>query len=149
MDALRRLFLAAALILSPLTPSLASDLSGRWRLDIQNSKHAVVATLTVRFTNEPAFSCLAIYSHKTQEKVQWHRLEVESQTSRDSNFFPAADPLAFTLDEGTLTMGRVEVCDGYELLEGLLASRPMAGRYFRLGLGGKRDRGFFKLIKLS
>lgn len=125
----------------------AQDLSGRWQLEVQNSKREVVTMFTVRFTRDQVQSCLDLVDPKTNKELKWNRLRIEAMSTTESTFFPVADSLAYGIAEGTLTIGSVEVCDGYALLQGGLASQPVVGRYFTLGLGGSTELGFFKLVR--
>jgi hypothetical protein len=145
---MRRRILVAALALCMPTASNAQNLSGRWRLEVQDAKREVVTAFTVRFTRDQAQSCLALFNPKTQEDLKWRQLKVEAMSTAESTFLPVADSLAYGIEGGTLTIGSVEVCDGYALLEGSLAAQPVIGRYFTLGHGGSTDRGFFKLTKV-
>ncbi|MDM4767183.1 hypothetical protein [Pelomonas sp. SE-A7] len=141
--------LFAALALGISMPSHAQDLSGRWRLEILNAKREVVTTFTVRFTRDQAQSCLALVNPKTREDLKWRKLKIEAMSTTESTFYPVTDPLAYGIEEGTLTIGNVEFCDGYALLEGGLAVQPVHGRYFTLGVAGSVDRGSFKLSKVE
>lgn len=125
----------------------AQDLSGRWQLEVQNAKREVVTMLTIRFTHDLAQSCLDLVYPMTNKGLKWSRVKIEAMSTTESTFFPVADSLAYGIAEGTLTIGSVEICDGYALLQGGVASRPIVGRYFTLGLEGSTDRGFFKLAR--
>jgi hypothetical protein len=60
-------------------------LSGLWALRIENLKHKVIATMSIRFADE-ANSCMA---------GTWKRVIVAGQTSSEKDFFPIADPLSY------------------------------------------------------
>jgi hypothetical protein len=137
-SSLRHVFVAL-FIAGASTPAAAEDMSGSWRIDVQNGKHELVTTLRVRFTQQVAPSCLG------DEK--WSRIIVESHSTRDEKFFPISDPLAFQLKGRELTIGQVEVCDSYLLLVGTLSKQSASGRYIALWLDGENSLGFFRLTK--
>ena len=112
------------------------DLSGRWTLTVENLDHTVVAAMTVRFTQEAARSCLG---------GSWRQVEVESPTSTDARFFPVTEPLSYSVEESTLTIGRNEVCDAYLHLTGKLGKLPVRGDYVGFGWGSARQIGHFSL----
>lgn len=145
--AMRRKTLLAIVALCLPMAACAQDLSGLWRLEVQNPKREVVTMLTVRFTRDQVQSCLDLVNPRTNKGLQWSRLKIEAMSTTESTFFPVSDSLAYGIADGTLTIGSVEICDGYALLEGGLASQPVVGRYFTLGLEGSTDRGFFKLAR--
>jgi hypothetical protein len=36
-----------------------------------------------------------------------------SARTKDARFYPASDPLSFHIEDGQLTIGRNQICDGY------------------------------------
>lgn len=129
----------ALLVAAIASASLAAwsfDLSGPWMLKIENLDHKVVASMTVRFLEADARSCIG---------GSWRQLLVESRTTTDPGFFPVADPLSYRVEEGSLTIGRNEVCDAYLHLSGTLGPLPMRGDYGGFGLSGGSRRGYFSL----
>lgn len=133
---LRVVVVAASLLVSHAACS--SDLPGQWTLSVENPSHVVVATLKVEFTEEKARSCLG---------GDWKILKVVSATTQDEDFFPAADPLSYQIDNEQLTIGRNELCDAYLLLKGPVGEPSVRGDYFSLGLGGGTRLGYFNLIR--
>ena len=130
------LLVAVALCMSPV--ALCNDLPGVWILQVQNPKHQVVATLNVQFTDAPAKSCMS---------GNWKVLRVLSAKANTKGFFPVSDPLSYQIENGQLTIGRTEVCDGYLQLQASLGGRLIQGDYFSLGLGGSSPLGYFKLSR--
>ncbi len=78
---------------------------------------------------------------------KWKVVDVISATTKDKEFFPAAEPLSYQIENGQLTIGRNEVCDAYLWLQGELDGTTVQGSYFSLWLGGSSPRGHFKLIQ--
>ncbi|RTL43324.1 MAG: hypothetical protein EKK53_10510 [Burkholderiales bacterium] len=148
MTPLRSPAIGLAIALWAPLAAAAHDLSGQWRLEVQNLHRDVKATFTVRFMPELAPSCLGLVNPRTGKDLQWRRLAIDAMATTDSRFFPVADSLAYGIDAQTLTLGSVEICDGYALLQGRLAAPPVVGRYFSLGLGGSADLGFFRLTRI-
>jgi hypothetical protein len=138
MTPLSRLLIAIAFTLGFSASVSAYDLPGLWTLKVENRKHQVVATLTVKFTNENALSCMS---------GDWSRVDIESATTRDANFFPVAGPLSFKVENNNLTIGRTEICDAYLMLGGALNEKAIKGDYFGLGLGRASSLGFFTLTR--
>lgn len=132
----RALLVAAALCVSSVAH--CHDLPGVWLLKVQNSKHQVVATLEVQFTDAAANSCMA---------GDWKVLKVLSAKTKTKDFFPVSDPLSYQIANGQLTIGRNEVCDGYLQLEGPLGGSLIKGDYFSLGLLGSSPLGYFTLSR--
>ncbi len=118
--------------------SSSHDLSGTWVLQVQDLQHKLVATLSIQFSGEPASSCIG---------GTWKRLRIQSHASSDENFFPATDPLSYSLMGENLTIGRNEVCDAYLHLNGKFDHDTVRGEYVGFGLGGGKQRGFFVLVK--
>src|SRR5438309_1724712 len=131
---LRTLLVAVLALVSQVAWSF--DLSGRWILNIENLDHKVVATMVVRFTQDAARSCLG---------GSWRQLAVEVKAVTDPKFFPVADPLSYSVEQSTVTIGRNEICDAYLHLSGKLDSLPIRGDYTGFGWGGGRQIGYFSL----
>ncbi len=94
---------------------------------------------TIRFSNEPAQSCMG---------SDWKRIVVETKDDRAEDFFPLDSPLAYKLERGTLTLGRTHVCDGYLFLTGKQEGTIIRGDYNAVGWGNKK-LGSFSLKKIE
>ncbi len=114
------------------------DLTGSWTVRIENARHQVVTTMTIRFVDEVASSCMG---------GQWKRVVVTSHTSSDEKFFPVTEPLSYELTNDDIVIGRNEVCDAYLHLEGKIGGDAARGEYIGFGLGGGKRRGFFSMTK--
>jgi hypothetical protein len=114
------------------------DLGGKWTLIVEDKKHHVVTTLDIKFTNQSGQSCMS---------GNWMRVAVEAATTKDANFFPASDPLSFSVENDKLTIGRNQICDAYLMLTGTLNDKTIRGEYYALGLGGTEPLGFFTLSR--
>ena len=75
------------------------------------------------------------------------RVNVVSSATEDTHFYPASDPLSFSIEKNQLTIGRNEICDGYLMLHGVFNGEVARGEYYGLGLGGTWPIGFFTLSK--
>jgi hypothetical protein len=104
-----------------------------WKFTIQNLERRTIGVLTVRFTGEKAESCMS---------GDWKRVVVVEFESTGEPGFPGHEPLAYTVDGGSLIVGRNEICDAYVWLSGDLKADGLTGDYFSLGLGGRRPRGY-------
>jgi len=117
----------------------SQDLSAAWQLRVSDMDSQVKAEATIRFSNQTATSCMA---------GNWKRVLVESTAVHAEGFFPLAGPLAYKLENGTVTLGRTEVCDGYLFLVGELEGDTIEGSYDALGWGTKK-LGSFSLQKIQ
>jgi hypothetical protein len=104
-----------------------------WKFTIQDLECRTIGLLTVRFTDEKAESCMS---------GDWKRVVVVEFESTGEPGFPGGEPLAYTVDGGSLIVGRNEICDAYVWLSGDLKKDGLTGDYFSLGLGGRRPRGY-------
>lgn len=116
----------------------SQDFSAAWRLRVMDMDNQVKAEATIRFSNETAKSCMA---------GTWKRVLVETTAAQAEDFFPLAGPLAYKLEEGALTLGRTEVCDGYLFLVGKPGGQMVQGTYDAVGWGTKK-LGSFSLQKI-
>lgn len=125
---------------TPPPQVLAADaLRVPWTFTIQNQDHQTIGTLTVRFTDEPAKSCIS---------GNWKRLAVVAFESTGEPAFPGHDPLSYEVDKGKLTIGRNEICDGYVMLDGELTDKGLTGAYYSLGLGGTKGLGYVRGVPI-
>ena len=127
-----------AVALSFAASAWAYDLTGQWDLKIENKSHHVVTSLVIEFTSQSAPSCIG---------GAWMRVKVVSSATEDAHFYPASDPLSFSIEKNKLTIGRNEICDGYLMLNGTFNGETARGEYYGLGLGGTRPIGFFNLSR--
>ncbi|MBS0357304.1 MAG: hypothetical protein JSR83_25740 [Proteobacteria bacterium] len=137
MTAMRRMA-ALAFAMAVSTSAWSADLAGQWNLKIADQSHRVITTLVIEFTNETARSCIA---------GNWLRVNVVSASTKDARFYPVSDPLSFHIEDGQLTIGRNEVCDGYLMLHGPLNGESARGDYYGLSIGSRSPRGFFTLSR--
>lgn len=138
MKIFARLLTLFVVAVSFSTSVLSYDLTGPWDLKIEDKNHHVVATLVVEFTNQSAVSCIG---------GRWLQLKVLSSVSEDINFFPASDPLSFSIQNNQLAIGRNQTCDAYLRLQGSFNGEAARGDYYGLGLGGTWPLGFFTLSR--
>jgi hypothetical protein len=125
--------------LAPTVQQEIHDLRGVWAVRIENTERRVIATLTIRFEDGAARSCMS---------GDWKRVVVLAHQSSDEDFFPASEPLSYTVTGNELTIGRNEICDAYRHLKGPLSGDAVTGEYFSLGLGGGKRLGYFTLSKV-
>ena len=119
----------------------AQEIDSRWRLSVADLKHEVKVEATIRFLEAPAAeSCMG---------GRWKRVVVEEKTAYDEKFFPLAEPLAYQLEAGELTLGRVAVCDGYLFLSGKTNGSTIEGIYDAVSLGAGRKLGNFILTRMQ
>ena len=104
-----------------------------WTFTIQNEERKPIGSLTVRFTGEPAKSCI---------EGNWKRVIVVAYKSFGEPAFPGTEPLAYEVDARKLTVGRINICDGYLMLGGNLTEKDFSGEYYSLGLQGVHRLGF-------
>jgi hypothetical protein len=109
-----------------------------WTLRVGDLSHREVVVAKVRFSDEPADSCIG---------GNWKRLVVDSSETKDPTFFPVSEPLSYEVDESELTIGRNGTCDSYPRLKGKFDGVTARGAYFSFGISGGRDRGEFTLTR--
>ncbi|MDT9002417.1 hypothetical protein RQP53_24260 [Paucibacter sp. APW11] len=80
---------AMAISACMFSTALAQDLAGHWLLEVQDSKQKTRIRLSVRFTETPAPSCLALGNDKGE--LQWRSVTVEHRSMVDDRFFPASE----------------------------------------------------------
>jgi len=118
----------------------SEDLSGAWTLQIENPEHQVITTMTIRFVDAPASSCMA---------GDWRRILVDSHSTSNERFFPVSEPLSYELHKNHLVIGRNEICDNYLHLIGELRNSAAHGQYVGFGLGGGKRLGYFSLSQAT
>jgi hypothetical protein len=132
--------LAIALLAGACAAAPSDDrLGGLWSLRISNADHREVSVATIRFTDDPARSCMG---------GDWKGVVVESVTATDERFFPLSDPLSYSAGRSEITIGRNEICDGYLHLRGKLESGTVRGVYVSFGIEGGETLGDFTLIRM-
>lgn len=115
----------------------AQEIDSRWRLRMMDSKENVKVEATIRFLEEPATeSCMA---------GTWKRVIVEEKLAYDEKFFPLAEPLAYRLKDGELTLGRTAVCDRYLFMYGRSDVSTIRGSYGTVNISGSQKLGSFTL----
>jgi hypothetical protein len=112
------------------------ELAGLWAVRIENLQHQVVTTMTIAFTGDQATSCMS---------GDWKRVVVKSDNTSDKAFFPVTEPLSYQLENGSMVIGRNEVCDAYLHLKGDFRDSAAHGKYVALGLGSSERLGYFSL----
>jgi hypothetical protein len=133
-------FFAGFVLSSLMAVSQAQELNSRWRLHVTDLKHQVKVEATIRFSGETASeSCMS---------GAWKRIVVEAKTVHDEEFFPLAEPLAYTRERGELTLGRTAVCDGYLFLSGKPNGSHIKGAYNAVSIGSADRLGYFSLKRI-
>lgn len=128
-------FVVAILMAGFAVIGQAQEIGSRWRLRVVNSKHEVKIEATVRFLGEQATeSCMGGI---------WKRVVVETKAAYDEKFFPLAEPLAYQLNGGNLTLGRTAICDGYLFLSGSSDGSTIQGTYDAVSIGAGQKLGYF------
>ena len=114
----------------------AIDLAGTWTLEVRDMQKRQQVLAEVRFSDKSASSCMA---------GTWKALVVGEVSKQSGEFFPITSPLAYTIREGTLTLGRTEVCDGYLFLAGAEHPHHISGDYHSVSIGSSVQLGTFTL----
>jgi hypothetical protein len=118
--------------------AVVRDLGGLWTLKIENQQHQLVTTMTIRFGNDAAPSCMA---------GNWKRIIVESASASEPKFFPTNEPLSYEIRTNRLVIGRNEICDAYLHLNGEWDASSARGQYVGFGLYGGQRLGYFSLSR--
>jgi hypothetical protein len=104
-------------------------------------KHQVKVEATIRFAGGTATeSCMG---------GTWKGVVVEAKTADDEKFFPLAEPLAYELERGVLTLGRTTICDGYLFLSGKSEASSIHGTFDAVSIGTSNKLGYFSLKKVQ
>ena len=106
---------------------------------MQDLKKQTQVLAVVRFSEQSAPSCMA---------GMWKLLVVESIAKQSGQFFPISTVLAYTLQDGFLTFGRTEICDGYLFLSGPMKTGMVSGDFSTLSIGGGQQLGTFTLRRI-
>lgn len=118
----------------------AQEVDARWRLRVEDLQHKVKIEATIRFSGGDATeSCMG---------GAWKRAVVETKTAHDEKFFPLAEPLAYRLENGAITLGRTTVCDDYLFLSGKSDASTIHGAYEAIGIGSGQKLGYFTLKRI-
>ena len=131
---------AGALLASAMAVSHAQDVGTRWLLNVEDLKHVTKVKATIRFSSETAGeSCMA---------GGWRRIIVEAKTAQDEAFFPLAEPLAYQVIGGELTLGRTTICDGYLFLSAKSDATDIQGQFNSVSIMGIHKLGSFTLNRI-
>jgi hypothetical protein len=116
----------------------------RWQLRVMDLNHQVRVEGTIRLTDDPETkSCMAGH---------WKIAVVEERVVSDEKFFPLSEPLAYEIDNGTITLGRTRICDDYLFMNGKFDDKTISGTYDAPGLPGlvhDQGLGYFSLTKIQ
>jgi hypothetical protein len=110
------------------------DLQGSWGLRLLDPQTKLKAEATLQFTAEPARTCM---------RGKWKRMLAFANDGTDTTFFPLAAPLAYKLERGVLTMGRLDNCHRYLLLSATVAPNDIHGTYKAISVGRSTQLGLF------
>jgi hypothetical protein len=106
-----------------------------WAFVLLDKKGEILGSMTVRFTDQKAVSCLA---------GNWSRVETIRQRGAGAGPFSLLGrPLSYSLEGSALTVGANDVCDGYEELVGELKDNGVTGQYIALSIGMRESLGSF------
>jgi hypothetical protein len=115
-----------------------------WQLRVMDLKHQVRVEGTIRLTDDPETrSCMAGH---------WKIAVVEAKAVSDEKFFPLSEPLAYEIENGTITLGRTRRCDDYLFMNGKFDNKNISGTYDAPGLPGlvhDQGLGYFSLTKIQ
>jgi len=139
MKATNLIFIFLILFISSANAEIPNQLQGKWVLQIMDLQHKVIATLSIRFTDKKAESCLG---------GNWLQVLVDDRKTSDENFFPINDSLSYELNANKLSIGRNEICDAYLQLKGELTNSNASGEFVSFGWGSEQI-GFFTLSRGS
>ena len=114
----------------------AIDLASNWTLEVRDLQKQQQVLAKVRFSDKSASSCMA---------GTWKTLVVVAVLKQSGDSFPITSPLAYTIQEGTLTLGRTQVCDGYLFLSGAEHPHHVSGDYRSVSIGSSVQIGTFTL----
>jgi hypothetical protein len=138
MKLIAKLVALLAFATGPAAAYGGENLTGAWTLRIGDMEHREVAVATIRFSDEPARSCMA---------GNWKRVIVDSVETKDAKFFPLSQPLSYAIEGSELTIGRNEICDAYLHLRGTFDGSRAHGTYTGFGITGGKAIGEFALIR--
>ena len=109
--------------LSRETPPASWNASD-WVFVALGEDNKVTRSLTLRFTNEPAETCI---------HGDWKKAEILGDT-KETSLTSAAEP-AYMLNGRALTVGlSANICDNYEEFQGELSAKGFAGEHYVYGL---------------
>ena len=132
----RRLACAALLFLTAPAPADAQEVGSSWNVRILDAQRQLKSEATLQFTDEAAKSCM---------RGKWKRVVVDPVAGGNAAFFPLAEPLAYRLQHGVLTIGRTSVCNRYLFLSGTTADKDIHGTYKAVSAGRSRQLGLFTM----
>jgi len=131
----------AGVTLACMLASAHAQVAGtRWRVLVMDLHHKVKVEGTIRLTDKSETeSCIV---------GNWKQAVVETTTTKDEEFFPLSEPLAYEIENGNMTFGRTRVCDGYLFLTGKLDNKIIRGTFHAPGPGFNQKLGYFSLTKI-
>lgn len=100
-----------------------------WSFVLLDKRGARLGSMTVRFTDQKAASCL---------DGNWKRVEAYQDATRSPGLL--GRPISYTLEGSALTVG---VCDGHQELVGELRDNRVFGQYIALSSGVREPLGSF------
>ncbi|MTW10144.1 hypothetical protein GM658_05970 [Pseudoduganella eburnea] len=131
---------AVALMATFTSVSQAQEVGSLWQLHVQDLKRVTKVEATIRFANDAdAESCMA---------GKWSKIVVEATAVKDEKFFPLAEPLAYKVNQGEVTLGRTQVCDGYLFLSGKSDASDIQGAFNAVSIMGIQRLGYFSLKRV-
>lgn len=96
-----------------------------WVFVAVDKERKVIRSMTVRFTDEPAETCIG---------GDWKKIEILGDT-KETRPTSLAEP-AYLLDGRALTVGlSANLCDNYEEFQGELSDKGFTGKHHATGLG--------------
>ena len=143
LTAILRKFCAGIATACLMATSHAQELDSLWQLRVMDLQQKLRVEVKIRLTNQAETgSCMGGH---------WKRVLISEKTLNDEKFFPLTDPLAYEIEQGRITLGRITMCDNYLLLAGKLNNKTIRGGYHGPGpkfLGPSQQLGYFSLTKI-
>ena len=119
-----------------MTAATAQEVNSSWRLRLMDLERQPKAEATLHFTGERVRSCM---------RGNWKHLGVAPVAGGDPAFFPLAEPMAYKLEHGVLTMSRTTACRSIPLLSAVSAARDIHGTARVVSVGRSTKLGLFIL----
>jgi hypothetical protein len=119
----------------PSPDAMPANLGGFWDVQVMNKHRKVIVAMKVSFSNLETRSCMS---------GSWKQVVVSAYKAKDDNFFPVNEPLAYRLDGKHISIGQVNVCDAYMMLDGKIAGNRAQGNYSAVSISKSELMGYFK-----